>query len=105
MRKYDFKSDANFKEYEKYNNYFNKDLDYNLFCIFFQIYATLDSLKEIYTHYDLHPWNILIKFFKNPLKITYKMSDGSSVVLVTNYFPIIIDYGRSYINCLKLDKN
>lgn len=78
---------------------FLSDINYNIFCLLFQIYAALVGLKDIYTHYDLHLGNIMI--IKLPIKIKIEYTN-LGIVLYTKYIPVIIDYGRSHINCLKL---
>lgn len=78
---------------------FLMDVNYNIFCLLFQIYATLVGLKDIYTHYDLHLGNIMIVKLPKKVKITYT---NLKITLYTKYIPVIIDYGRSHINCLKL---
>lgn len=74
-------------------------VDYNIFCLLFQIYAALVGLKDIYTHYDLHLGNVMIIKLPKKTKIEYI---NLGIVLYTKYIPVIIDYGRSHINCLKL---
>jgi hypothetical protein len=78
---------------------FLMDVNYNIFCLLFQIYAALVGLKDIYTHYDLHLGNIMIVKLPKKVKIIYK---NLKIILYTKYIPVIIDYGRSHINCLKL---
>jgi hypothetical protein len=72
--------------------------NYNLFNILFQIYAALSSLKNVYTHYDLHTSNIMYVELPNIKKIIYKINDRIYTIL-TKFIPVIIDYGRSYIDC------
>jgi len=72
--------------------------DYNLFCILFQVYAALVCLKDIYTHYDLHPNNVMIIKLPKKMLITYS---NLNIQLYTMFMPVIIDYGRSYIDCRK----
>lgn len=78
---------------------FITDLDYNLYCLLFQIYAALSGLKNMYTHYDLHTGNIMIIKLPKKMRIEYT---NHSTILYTRFIPVIIDYGRSHINCLKL---
>jgi hypothetical protein len=65
------------------------------------IYTTLTSVKDTFTHYDLHEENILITSIPNNkyISLTYHLPDGSIRVVNTYYLPVLIDYGRSYINC------
>jgi len=81
---------------------FNSNYNYNIFCILLQIYAALYALREIYTHYDLHQGNIMYIKFSKIKKIIYNINE-SEYVIYTKFIPVIIDYGRSHINCAKLD--
>ena len=78
---------------------FMGDLDYNLYCLLFQIYAALSGLKTVYTHYDFHTGNIMIIKLPKKMRIEYT---NHGTILYTRFIPVIIDYGRSHINCLKL---
>ncbi len=77
---------------------FQADGDYNAWCLLFQIYATLDSLENIYTHNDLNGGNIMIKELKNILKIQYKLKNGNDFCIYTKYIPVFIDYGQNFVN-------
>lgn len=49
------------------------------------------------THYDLHPWNIMIKKCHEDTVFVYKLSSESVIVVPTyGYYPVIIDFGFSY---------
>jgi hypothetical protein len=81
----------------------------DLFFILFIIYQALSSLSKTFTHYDLHPNNILIyKPAKDGyIKYYYYDLDGSIIEFNSAYIPKIIDYGRSYfdngnVNSLKI---
>ncbi len=79
------------------------DVSYNLFCVLFQVYVTLQALSDKFTHYDLHTGNVLISEQEKPIIITYKQKSGGDIKLCTKYIPVIIDYGRCYISCLEYD--
>ena len=81
---------------------FNIDYNYNIFSVLFQIYSVLWALKEIYTHYDLHSGNVMFVKSPNTIKIVYNII-GMEYQIFTRFIPVILDYGRSYINCSKLD--
>ena len=81
---------------------FNNNYNYNIFCILLQIYSALYALREIYTHYDLHSGNIMYMKSPNIIKIVYNINN-SEYIIYTKFIPIIIDYGRSHMNCSKLD--
>jgi len=80
--------------------YFNIEI-YN---ILFQLYFCLSGLKEVYTHYDLHLDNVM--FIKVPnnekMQIDYNIN-GKKYSIYTSFIPVILDYGRSFIDCLKID--
>jgi len=72
------------------------------FNILFQVYATLSGLKEIYTHYDLHTGNVA--FVPVPegktTQVVYHMGN-KEYHIHTRFIPVILDYGRSHIDCTK----
>jgi hypothetical protein len=80
---------------------FIADKEINVFNILFQIYFVLSSLSDIYTHYDLHAGNVMILKLSKKVQINY-VSD-KIYKIYTKYIPIIIDYGRNHVNCLKFD--
>jgi hypothetical protein len=88
------------------DNEFNANKNVEVFNILFQLYALLSSLKDIYTHYDLHYNNVM--FVKVPdnkvVSITYTINDKHYLIF-THFIPVIIDYGRSHISCLKLNES
>jgi hypothetical protein len=49
-----------------------------------------------FVHYDLYPWNIVIKKLPKRQKITYQLKTDI-ITIETDIIPIIIDYGRSHI--------
>lgn len=51
--------------------------------------------ESMFTHYDLHPGNILITHLKSPTEIKI---DNRGNTILTSVVPTVIDYGRSYIN-------
>lgn len=74
--------------------------------------CTMNELKDIFimltlaihiaqekcgfVHYDLYPWNIIIKKLKSKQKITYQL-ETDVIVVETDIIPVIIDYGRTHI--------
>jgi hypothetical protein len=72
------------------------------FNILFQVYAALSGLKDIYTHYDLHTGNVT--FVPVPegktILIVYHIN-GKQYDINTHFIPVILDYGRSHIDCRK----
>jgi hypothetical protein len=83
------------------NKKFIDNVDFEAFNILFQLYATLSSLKKVFTHYDLHINNVM--FIEIPddkiIKIDYHMKDNSVFPIYTSFIPVILDYGRSYVDC------
>lgn len=69
----------------------------NYFLIIIQICLAIEIAQEKYCfmHCDLTPWNILIKYYKNPVNIEYNINN-KIYSIKTNYVPIIIDYGKSH---------
>ncbi len=60
--------------------------------------------EKKFTHYDLHSDNVLLKKCYKDLVIIYKIDEQNVFCVPTlGYYPIIIDYGFSYIEDL-LDK-
>ena len=49
-----------------------------------------------FVHYDLYPWNIIIKKLSSKQKITYQL-DTDIIIVETDIIPVIVDYGRSHI--------
>jgi hypothetical protein len=83
---------------------FTNNLNNEIFNILFQVYGTLFALRKNYTHYDLHLQNVM--FFEVPnnkkMQIIYNLN-GTIFKIYTYFIPVIIDYGRSYVDCLKID--
>ena len=66
--------------------------------ILFQIYMPLYCLGRSYTHYDLHPSNILIYKPVNGkcINFHYDIGNGEIIHFKSPYIVKIIDYGRNY---------
>ena len=82
-------------------NYFT----YNEFInILFQIYATLNSYVDEFTHYDLHTGNIMLYMYVDPVKITYNnYIENDTINIYTKFIPVIIDGGRAFVNSSKFN--
>lgn len=61
----------------------------------FMIYQTLSSLAKQFTHYDLHPSNVMIMELDSPIEYVYH---DEKISFTSKYLPKIIDYGRCYFN-------
>jgi hypothetical protein len=66
--------------------------------IFVMLTLALDVSQEIcgFVHYDLYPWNIIIKKLPKKQKITYKLKTDI-IIIETDIIPVIVDYGRVHI--------
>ena len=80
--------------------YFMMERHFNRFLILpviFQIYATLYTLRNVFTHYDLHYENIILYEPKPNTYIEYHYHVGDKIISFKSPFMVkIIDYGRSY---------
>lgn len=86
----------------------------NFVNIMFQIYYTLYGVREIFVHNDLHRDNVILHAAKDNYGYAIVLPDEGIRVrdevikyknkkLVGNFIPVIIDYGRSFIDCEKLE--
>jgi len=50
-----------------------------------------------FVHYDLFPWNILIKKLEEPQIYEYIISHDKVIRVRTHIIPIIIDYGKAHV--------
>jgi hypothetical protein len=57
---------------------------------------TVAQEKTGFVHYDLYPWNIIIKELDKPTKITYQLKTDI-ITIETSIVPVIVDFGRSHI--------
>jgi len=70
-----------------------------LFKILFQVYYTLSVLRDVFTHYDLHPGNILLYKPIADSYIEYHYHyEGELITFKSRYIVKIIDYGRCYFS-------
>lgn len=86
----------------KFYNYIrsSKISEYILYSIIKQVLMGINiaQKKTKFTHYDLHSNNIMIKKCNKNLVFLYKLDDENQFCVPTyGYYPIIIDYGFSYI--------
>lgn len=55
--------------------------------------------EKQFTHYDLHSFNVMIKKCDKDLVFLYKIDEDNQFCVPTlGYFPVIIDFGFSYIS-------
>jgi hypothetical protein len=81
---------------------YNKEFITNneILYVLYQIYMVLATIANEFTHYDLHPGNVLVY---EPVRgkyidYIYKLQNGEIVHFKSKYIAKIIDYGRSYFN-------
>lgn len=80
-------------------------LNNQMVAILFQVYFALHVLKDNFTHYDLHPRNVLI-YQPNQngyIYYHYVLSNGDTISFKSPYMVKIIDYGRSYFKHISID--
>jgi len=84
----------------------NNELVLQLLSIWYQTYITLNACREFYTHNDLHTGNILLYYNDDGIyNIRYFKGDREISSILSKFIPVIIDYGRCYINCDKFSDN
>lgn len=66
-------------------------------CIYFLLHL---SNTINFTHYDLHPQNIIIKKLPHPQTFVYNVF-GKDISVTSNLLPVIIDYATSYLQGLE----
>lgn len=92
----------------KFCKYIKTDFidDISLFAIIKQVLMAISvaQLKKKFTHYDLHSDNIMIKECDKDLVILYVLDENNQFLVPTlGSFPIIIDFGFSYIEDMEND--
>lgn len=89
----------------KINEYNRKRMSIELMNIFIMLMISLQHAQDKldFTHYDLHLENILLVKLNSIYKFKYEYG-GKIYDVVLEYFPFIIDYGRSHINPEKVDE-
>ena len=86
----------------KFYNYIrSEDVDENvLYSIVKQVLLSIciAQREKKFTHYDLHSFNIMIKKCDKNLSFLYVIDEENQFLVPSlGYYPIIIDYGFSYI--------
>jgi hypothetical protein len=74
---------------------------YKLATMLHMTHQLLSSFSNILTHYDLHLGNLaLVKLPKGSfISVNYHYPNSSVVSYNTTYIPVLIDYGRCFVNC------
>lgn len=73
---------------------------YDFLQIFVQILLSLQVAQNLYgfVHYDLAPWNIVIRSRKEiPIRSTYLINYKRAVTVSANMVPVLIDFGKSHV--------
>lgn len=78
---------------------------YQLTSILHMVYQMLSSFSNMFTHYDLHLENLVLVAVPDNkiINVIFHYPDGRVLNYNIEYIPIIIDYGRCFINCNQLD--
>jgi hypothetical protein len=95
-----------YKLTHSYDFEINDFLENEIFSVLFQVYYTLNVLKDSFTHYDLHSDNILLY---EPIKdsyIEYHYHYQDQIITFKSIYIVkIIDYGRCFIRNDVMDSN
>lgn len=77
----------------------------NVINILIMLMISLQKAQDhlSFTHYDLHLGNVLLVELNASYSFAYEYK-GKTYTIVLDYFPFIIDYGRSYVDPEKVDK-
>lgn len=77
----------------------------NMVNILIMLMISLQKAQDTmgFTHYDLHLWNVLLVQLNKTYIFVYE-HNGKKYNIVLDYFPFIIDYGRSYVKPDIVDK-
>jgi len=87
----------------KFYNYIRTDKVHEdvLYSIVKQVLLAISIAQKTkkFTHYDLHSFNVMIKKCDKDLVFLYKIDDENQFCVPTlGYYPVIIDFGFSYIS-------
>ena len=79
----------------------NEDVLYSSIKQVLMAIAIAQKKKE-FSHYDLHSFNVMMRKCSRDLVFLYVLDDENQFVIPTNgHYPVIIDFGFSYINDMK----
>ena len=66
--------------------------------VLFQIYSFLTIYQNVFTHYNLKPYNISVNYIPGfYFKFEYVLEDGTTLQIVTKYLVKILDFSESVI--------
>ncbi len=77
-------------------DYFNMK-DYIMILLQISLALKYAQTKAGFVHWDLYPWNVILKVYRNDITVTYPISQGQVYQLQTKIVPVIIDYGRAHV--------
>ena len=78
----------------------SKSFDFQVFLfIIIQVCLSLQLAQNKYgfIHYDLTPWNIILKKLPKKIEIEYPLSHDNIFKIKTDILPVIIDFGKSHV--------
>jgi hypothetical protein len=77
-----------------------QDFEDTLISIIKYTLLSLQFAQSVYgfTHYDLHLNNVMLQEISQPTTFTFKIGNRTKKVTLKRFIPVIIDFGRSYIN-------
>ena len=83
-----------FHEYLNSNNFIFNDY----ISIMTQIALSLQVAQNEYSfvHWDLMPWNIVLRKFDTPQLVEYPVSNNTVIKIYSKIMPVILDYGKSH---------
>jgi hypothetical protein len=72
----------------------------DLLYSFYQVYYALATFVSVFTHYDLHPDNVILykPVAGKYIEFHYHLPDGSIINFKSQYIVKIIDYGRCFLD-------
>jgi hypothetical protein len=76
------------------------EFKFDKFCfILIQLSLAVQVAQNNYgfVHYDLTPWNIIMKKLETPIEINYVISHDKVICIKTDLIPVIIDYGKTHV--------
>ena len=66
--------------------------------VLFQIYSFLTIYQNVFTHYNLKPYNISVNYIPTHyFNLEYVLEDGTTLQIVTKYLVKILDFSESVI--------
>jgi hypothetical protein len=71
----------------------------DIYNVLYQVYFVLAQLTDVYTHYDLHAYNVCIyKPFQGNqyIQMNYHTANGQVISFPSEFIVKIIDYGRNH---------